>query len=187
MVDYQVAQGKGLHLLQRLRQLDPVILIVAISNVAAAAVAGELVHAGADDYFDKRGLTTAALNLGVGGILRRADTIHRRMRCSVGGAAGGQMIERLLDLGKHFADQGGIELAQNLDALATEARQAGLRAPDVLELYRSACVRMGTTGRPAKLPAHQILRPLMLELLVRVLGDSAEHPVEEMTGGLFVR
>jgi CheY-like chemotaxis protein len=40
LLDYQLAQGDGLHLLGRMRDLDPIIPIIAISGVETSEVAG---------------------------------------------------------------------------------------------------------------------------------------------------
>src|SRR5580704_13923318 len=56
LLDYQLENGNGMHLLGRLRKLDPIIPIIAISGVATSEIAAELVLAGADDYFNKRDL-----------------------------------------------------------------------------------------------------------------------------------
>src|SRR5580658_2289971 len=47
LLDYQLVQGDGMHLLGCLRKLDPYIPIIAISGVATSEIAAELVLAGA--------------------------------------------------------------------------------------------------------------------------------------------
>jgi DNA-binding response OmpR family regulator len=79
VLDYQLAQGDGLHLLQRLRQDDPIVPIFAISGVATSEVAAALVGAGADDYFDKRDLLSSELAKRVRTALLRTDTVRKRL------------------------------------------------------------------------------------------------------------
>jgi DNA-binding response OmpR family regulator len=165
-----------------LRELDPVIGIIAISGVATAELAAELVRVGADDYFDKRDLTSGKLARSVRAILRRTDTVRRRMPGSISDTRG-QMVEHLVALCEYFADRVGGELVQRLQTFATAARLAQLRAADLEALYVSACARIATAGRVAPIPAELLLRPLMLELTIRILGDGAELAFEEITGG----
>src|ERR1035438_8385707 len=72
LLDYQLAQGNGLHLLVRMRELDPIIPIITISGVATSEIAAELLIAGADAYFNKRELTRANLAQSIRSSLRRA-------------------------------------------------------------------------------------------------------------------
>jgi DNA-binding response OmpR family regulator len=75
ILDYQLAQGDGLHLLKQLRRLDPIVPIIGISGVAPAEVAAELVRAGADDYFEKSHLDSAKLAKAIRAVLLRAESL----------------------------------------------------------------------------------------------------------------
>ncbi len=45
VVDYELAEGDGLHLLTRLREADPIMPIIAISGVASSEIMAQLVQA----------------------------------------------------------------------------------------------------------------------------------------------
>jgi len=156
--------------------------IIGVSGVATSEVAAELIQAGVDDYFDKRDLTSAKLARGIRDSLRRADTVRRLLPGPNSGVRG-QMVESLLGVCEYFADRVGTELAQKLDTFATEARRAELGAADLEEIYGSVCGRLETSGRLAPSMARLVLRPLILDLLVRILGDAAVNALEETARG----
>jgi DNA-binding response OmpR family regulator len=174
VIDYQLTRGNGLDLLRRLRQLDPIIPIIGVSGVATSEVAAELVHAGADDYFDKRDLTSAKLARSIRNSLRRTDTV-RRHNAEWSDASRGTLVEHLLEVCEYFAAHIGSELVQKLESFAMEARRRDLRAGDIEQLYRSACLRLESAGCLSPVPAQLLLRPLILELIVRMLDDPDEH------------
>jgi DNA-binding response OmpR family regulator len=176
VVDYQLAQGNGLHLLQRLRELDPVIPIIGISGVATSEVAADLVRAGADDYFDKRDLTSAKLAISVRAALLRAKTVRNRAKHSAG-AVGSEIARLLSELSQYVADKVGAEFFRRLEKIETEARQAGLRARDFEQFYRSATSSTDSSDISPPLAAQQILRALVLELIVRLSGDMTENEI----------
>ncbi len=78
ILDYNLRQGNGLHCLQTMRRRDPIVPIIAISGVATADIVNDLVQAGADDYFNKRELTSAALARSMRAALTRADAWKNR-------------------------------------------------------------------------------------------------------------
>jgi PleD family two-component response regulator len=57
---------------------DPIVPIIAISGVATADVSGDLVSAGADDYINKRELTSGLLGESLRDSLKRADAWRKR-------------------------------------------------------------------------------------------------------------
>ncbi len=77
-LDYNLHQGNGLQCLKALRMRDPIVPIIAISGMATAEVSGDLVAAGADDYINKRDLTTAVLAHSLRDSLRLADAWRKR-------------------------------------------------------------------------------------------------------------
>ena len=60
ILDYNLREGNGLHCLRELRYPDQVVPIIAISGVATAEIATDLITAGADDYISKQDLTAAS-------------------------------------------------------------------------------------------------------------------------------
>jgi DNA-binding response OmpR family regulator len=78
ILDYRLREGDGLHCLEKLRQRDQVVPIIAVSGVASAEVADNLVQAGADDYICKQDLTSELLARSVRDSLGRADAFRKR-------------------------------------------------------------------------------------------------------------
>jgi DNA-binding response OmpR family regulator len=79
ILDYQLRAGDGLNCLKELRKRDPVVPVVAISGVATAQIASELLQAGADEYLSKPDLTSRRLASVVREALRRADAFRPRI------------------------------------------------------------------------------------------------------------
>ena len=61
ILDYQLAEGDGLGCMRRIGQLDPKVPVLAISSVATADIAGELLDAGAAGYLEKVAVDALAL------------------------------------------------------------------------------------------------------------------------------
>src|SRR5947208_15233018 len=61
LLDFNLAEGDGLHCLRRLREINAGTPVIALSGVASPEVAAELLEAGADDFIPKPGLDTATL------------------------------------------------------------------------------------------------------------------------------
>ncbi len=78
ILDYNLREGNGLHCLEELRQLDPIVPIIAISGQATEEIATELVQAGADDYIRKQDLESVLLARSMKTALDRADAWRRR-------------------------------------------------------------------------------------------------------------
>jgi DNA-binding response OmpR family regulator len=78
ILDYHLRQGNGLHCLEELRRRDQIVPIIAISGVATAEIAADLLQAGADDYIAKRDLTSGALATVMREALTRADVWRQR-------------------------------------------------------------------------------------------------------------
>jgi DNA-binding response OmpR family regulator len=78
ILDYHLRQGNGLHCLGEIRQRDRIVPIIAISGVATAEIAADLVQAGADDYISKQDLTSDMLARSMRAALERADAYRKR-------------------------------------------------------------------------------------------------------------
>ncbi len=76
ILDYQLAQGDGLNCLRELRQLDPIVPVIAVSNIATPEIAAELIEAGADDYLSKQSLDVLILAESIDAALARARGIR---------------------------------------------------------------------------------------------------------------
>jgi CheY-like chemotaxis protein len=161
ILDYHLSQGNGLSCLRRLRALDPLVPIIAVSGKASPEVAAELLREGADDYINKNDLTSEALTRGVRTALVRADTWRKR--------AGKPPEERCPELCLHVCQAylagAGPELLNRLDDLERAARLAQLDESQLRELFE-------TTGQHPHL-AHiasiaSLLRPMWLEMRHRL-------------------
>src|SRR5687767_5581962 len=75
LLDYMLTQGNGLNCLQRLRQIDAMVPIIALSGAATPETAAELLQAGADDFLAKQGLKQEMLAQSVRDALARAEAI----------------------------------------------------------------------------------------------------------------
>jgi DNA-binding NarL/FixJ family response regulator len=79
LLDYYLARGDGASCLLRLRRLDRLVPIIAISGASDPEVAAELLRLGADGYIDKRGLSGRLLDQTVRDALARADSWRERL------------------------------------------------------------------------------------------------------------
>jgi DNA-binding response OmpR family regulator len=77
IVDYHLAEGNGLHLVQELRRHDSHVPVIAVSGQAAAEIARELIEYGADDFLDKKDLSGQVLTASVRDVLTRWDAWRR--------------------------------------------------------------------------------------------------------------
>jgi DNA-binding response OmpR family regulator len=163
VLDYQLTQGNGLSCLRRLRQRDPLVPIVAISGVATPEMAAELLHAGADEYFDKQRLDGKALAASVRHVLSRTAALRDGTL-----ADAGQNAERVQTLFRQacatFNASIPAQFFQQLDELETAAEKAKLGPKRTQALLESVCAEM-EQGAPTR------LRAVLLEALVRLLGQ----------------
>lgn len=84
LLDYQLAQGDGLHCLRQLRQLDPITPVIAVSGMATPKIAAELIEAGADDYLSKQSLNLKILAESMENALARARGFRAKVRAMAG-------------------------------------------------------------------------------------------------------
>jgi DNA-binding response OmpR family regulator len=175
LLDYKLTQGDGLHLLNRMRELDPIVPIIAISGVATAGLAARLVQAGADDYFDKRHLNSADLAKSIRSALQRAETVRK-----VAGRLTDKRSEftnQLTDLCADYVRRMGADLLRQLDVLAQHMKHAEISATELHRMHEIATSRLeapiGLDQEGTKLLA----RALLFELLVRVCDEPNTNAV----------
>lgn len=169
LLDYQLSQGNGLQCLKKLRQCDPLVPIVALSATAPAEVAGDLIRGGADDYLSKFDLTLEQFVRTVREALYRTDQYRRRMPLADPGEMR-QAGQQLAELCEDFLRGPGSALVKRLDEFESAARQAQL-TPDILRRqFERVCQEWDALpgGQPA---AKRIVRPLMLELFLRLFSN----------------
>ena len=78
IMDYQLIRGNGLSCLHHIREIDPIVPIIAVSAVATDDVAADLISAGADDYLAKQTLDSKTLGQSVRNVLTRAQAFRSR-------------------------------------------------------------------------------------------------------------
>jgi CheY-like chemotaxis protein len=170
VLDYHLARGNGLSCLQRLRQLDRIVPVIALSGKATPEIAAELLKAGADNYLSKKDLATETFAGCIKDALIRADAWRRHAPTPTAGATAevGQLIRQIF---QGFASGPGLELQRQLDGLEAAVRRANLNVQQVQQLVEAANAEI-ESARPADGPPLQrILRPIALELIVRLWGD----------------
>jgi len=171
VLDCQLPQGDGLRLLRRIRQLDPIIPIIAISGVATTQIAAELVQAGADDYFEKQHLDSGKLGRAIRDALQHADVLSRRADRL---PAGSQHIENdLLELCRTDIERLGEKPLDRLTAVESEIRKTQLGTREFEMLYDRICCKVEMQQHPGSASARALLRPLFLDLLFRLERDAA--------------
>jgi DNA-binding response OmpR family regulator len=167
LLDYQLEKGNGMHLLRRLRKLDPIIPIIAISGVATSEIAAELVLAGADDYFNKRDLDSAGLATSIRLSLRRADAVRKKLADRPTGIAN-RLTPQLTMFLAEYVDRLGPEFLAQLDVIAHEMKHACISADELQRIHEDAVLQIKNERGLDQDRTKLMVRPLLLELLVRV-------------------
>jgi DNA-binding response OmpR family regulator len=78
ILDYHLTQGVGLNCLRRIRRIDSIVPVIAVSGVATSEIAARLIEAGADDYLDKQTLDSQTLGRSARNVLIRAQAFQSR-------------------------------------------------------------------------------------------------------------
>lgn len=157
ILDYMLAQGNGLHLLREFRARDRVVPIVALSGVATAAVAAELIREGADDYFDKSDPQPERFVMSLRTCLTRTARLRTR-------AGANTLSTAIADLATEFANRLGPAFYAKLDRLVADLGSQCRSLPE-LEALLARAVPAPAPGYPT--PA----RPILLEVAARLFGD----------------
>jgi len=170
LLDYHLNQGNGLSCLQKLRQLDTIVPIIALSGQTKPEIAAELLKAGADDYLSKLDLATETLTNCLRDALLRADAWRRQAPPAAEVGA--------LDLARQvfhtFAGSCNPALLAQLDAFEAAARQAHLEVDQLQQCFQAVCAEL-TAARPGDLTQTQrLLRPLVLEMFLRLWGEQLD-------------
>jgi CheY-like chemotaxis protein len=166
ILDYHLTQGNGLSCLRQLRGLDPVVPIIALSGTATPEVAAELLEVGADDYLSKQSLTKDLLVQSVRVALARAE-LYRKHAPPDALVRAEKFEARLREVCTLFRDRLGPDFLNSLDAVEADARAANLTEERVQQAFLSVSGQLGGDAR-----IERLLRPLLLELLLRLSGES---------------
>lgn len=166
LLDYHLSQGNGLSCLRKLRHKDRIVPIVALSGAATPEIAAELLRVGADDYLSKQDLTTEALGKSVREALTRADAWRRHAPT----AAPPETEQMFRELCQQFTAALGPDFTQRLDAFQAAAERAQLTGAGMNQLFEDLCLEHNGACGAARLR----LRPLLLEMLLRLFGPGKE-------------
>lgn len=172
LLDYHLTQGNGLSCLKRLRQIDPVVPIVALSGAATPEIAAELLQVGADDYLSKQDLSRETLTQCLTNTLARTQ-IYKRAASEAADTKKIEPLEvALLALCRTFAEKLPKDFVGALDAFETSAKKTKLAAAQLQHLFQSVCSQLGK-DRPNM---DRLLRPVLLEILLRLSSDESAKP-----------
>ncbi len=172
LVDYQLAGGDGLSLVRRIRQADPLAPVIAMSAVAPAEVAEDLIRAGADDYLDKRWLDSKMLARSVRTALMRAEGIRKRLPPP--SPVDPVLTDRLRGLYQLLLQAGAADLLDRIDECESAAAHAG--GAEALAVAVDRVCQDATPATYSPETARRVLRPFVLELLARLSGEPGSRP-----------
>jgi two-component system chemotaxis response regulator CheY len=153
ILDYQLTEGDGLNCLRRLRRLDPIVPILAVSSTATPEVAAELLEGGADDFIHKLQLNRDTLDHSVRAALVRAAVWRARGRSP-------RSQVRLGEAWRRLVDQLTVEKSRRLLAGLREI-DALLQAADVSKSQAAELAEWAAREAPlAERPLHALLREI---------------------------
>ncbi|MBI2825021.1 MAG: response regulator [Planctomycetia bacterium] len=172
VLDYQLEEGDGLHLLRAIRGRDALIPVIAISGVATSEVAMDLIQSGADDYFQKGEVVPERLVQSIRVALRRTESVRKRT-AAFDAPSEVQVEERILDLCRSYGAVSGTRITQMLDEAEAAWRRAGCDAPHLERIFDAACQKLDAERTFGVFPAGRVVRPLLLEMSLRIAGGQA--------------
>jgi DNA-binding response OmpR family regulator len=170
LLDYQLAEGDGLHLLGRLRAADPIVPIIAISGIATSEVMAQLVQAGADDYFDKREFSSAGLAKSIRSSLRRAEAVRKKIASRMTDKMS-RFTDQWTELCAEYVRRMGADFLGQLEVFAEALKHAGISAHALQRMHDSTISRLEDAIGLEQGRMKLLARPLLFELLVRVSDD----------------
>lgn len=181
ILDYLLSQGNGASCLRRLRDLDSIVPIIAISGAATPEITEQLLQLGADDFIDKHSLDSQILIRSVREALTRADGFRlRASACTDTPFSASPSLEHLCI---RAIEQLGAEYLCLMSEFEEILRRSNVSMSQVVRLFESTC-RSIEAKQPELEPfALNLVRPIMLETLFRLFGDipcpstTTEHSV----------
>src|SRR5262249_14735019 len=174
ILDYQLEEGDGLALLRQIRTRDPMIPIIAISGVATKEIAVELVRAGADDYIEKQEPMGDRLTNSVTSAVKRADTV--RQRSDQHRSLPLNLEREVLEACQRYGSQSGLQTLNDLNQLESALRRDAVTLRQLERLFAKTQAALTESGLFQDVPPERLLRPFMLELLVRLFGEANVSP-----------
>jgi CheY-like chemotaxis protein len=183
ILDYHLAEGDGLSCLRRLRQLDPIVPIIAASGEATAEIAAELLRVGADDYISKSDLLSGAITRSLCAALARADALRPYHAAGSPHPAGqtGALFQEVCQL---FASAAGPQFLDRLERCEAAARQERVTPRQLEHWFEVACEELAAGQPSAARLAQRLLRPVLLEMLMRLSSDEQQTEAEAKSGSV---
>jgi CheY-like chemotaxis protein len=172
ILDYHLAEGDGLSCLRKLRQIDPIVPIIAASGEATPEIAAELLRVGADDYISKTELLNGAITRSLCAALARADAL-KPYHASGSSDVASQTRALLQEVCQMFAAAVGPQFVDRLEQCEAAARQERVTPGQLERCFDVACSELaaGQSADSPKVP--RLLRPVLLEMLLRLSEESA--------------
>lgn len=168
ILDYNLGSGNGLSCLRRMRRIDPVLPILVVSGTASDEVAGELLKAGADDFFGKRDLSHEELINRIRSMQMRSSVLRHRRTSTENHEWPDEVDAHFKQTCRTFLASVGTDFAEKIDAVERTLARQDFSVSEIRRLFRTACVDLGKELPGGVGHARQLLRPLLLELLVRL-------------------
>jgi DNA-binding response OmpR family regulator len=170
LLDFHLTAGDGLSCLKRLRAIDPLVPIVALSGAASPEIASELLEVGADDYLSKQDLNRETLATAVRNVLSRVDLVKKETT-SRKNEVMEQLEAQFSELCKSFLSCADAGLLKAFDQFEAAAREAKLTVWDLQQLFARVCQKLVQQQSSDQPPAEKFLRPLLLEAVLRIYGS----------------
>ncbi len=173
LVDYQLEAGDGLSCIQRVRQLDESVPLVALSGQATADVATELLLAGADEFLDKREMRPDRLRAAVETALRLGE-VRRNLRDLTTQARSTRLETLLEGLLNEYLALIGPEMLDVLQSVESTLLDAGTTPGSFRRLWQH-CLKERTESAEQRAQQELLARPLYLELRRRLEAAQADR------------
>jgi CheY-like chemotaxis protein len=170
ILDYHLAQGDGLSCLRKLRQLDPIVPIIAASGEATPDIAAELLRVGADDYISKADLLSGAITRSLCAALARADALRPYHPAGSPDRAvqAGALFQEICQT---FAAALGPRFLDRLEQCEAAARHEGTTPRQLEHWFHVACGGLAAADSADSSSVQRLLRPVLLEMLMRLTTD----------------
>lgn len=169
ILDYLLSQGNGASCLRRLREIDSIVPIIAVSGAATPEITEQLLQLGADDFIDKHLLSGQILIRSVREALTRADGF--RLRATVSTDTRQTVSPALERLCIRAIEQLGAEYLCLMGEFEEILRRANVSMSQVVRLFESTCRSIESRNPELEPFALSLVRPIMLETLFRLFGD----------------
>jgi CheY-like chemotaxis protein len=158
LLDYRLPQGDGISCTRKLRQRDPLVPILALTGVPEPELEKKFLQAGADEVLHKEGLTGDRLARSIRQVLSRAD-----------------ILPAVANLVQALAGAVTTDWIRPLEEFVQSQQSVPLGAAQLQRAFEAVCAQLDRDKPPDVPSAARVLRPFLLELILRVAGNSAGY------------